>query len=872
MNVDCKELRTDSSDTFDYVLTKDADLKRPAILYSSVFGFDAKTLARNFKEITETRSDINKPIGHWTLSFHKDEKVSDKQMLQAAKLLMKKMDLERNPFVVIRHHDTEHDHCHIVFSRVGFQKELWLGEFEQKRAIVASAEIERDLNFNITDHKISSPSKRLRMTKVKKNEAEKAIRLNEMPPRVYMQKVIDNLLKASKKTPLSIREFVLKLEVNGITAVANLSKTSNKLNGFSFVNDELAFKASELNKSWGWQNMSKQLQQVTEQDIEFLRARAAREAVENSLVRQHSDEQQKKLRTVYSNSAEVEKQGNRFVYKVPPAQKKLGFVDFQTDAGTVVYDTSKRTLDAVVDHLAHAGSEPPVLINGDFGSHENLQYLLEKLNERGIAIANEQQVILKIGEMKNEQARSREVTAAGTARGADLEQSSGRTNTRLDAELRANADRSSASDSESAKRATSIDARNSTNTRETDRSDQLSGQHHSGLSVSSERVHKSANSVAEAAKTDSQNEQDSISAVSRDRSDDRRGGRLLSESFDIDKRAAELHAELSKQWRSLGEPALSVRLEPAVKAFRGKTLKARNVGGKSKTWTPDELRSELPKLIKANGVGFNVVIEPKHDKREYLIAQNKALESLQTKGFQPALVQQSGADKQGAFIIRNDVDDEHEQVAAAVDHLRRELPAEPDAPTGLLAAGFADRRPGAGGSAPTELPANPGFSDEELRAEVERRIPLIQVELVERQRAQIEKDGSQLLNVDAFNRYIAARTQIAKQAQILKSVDTDRAKQDIESAKIMFKAGADRESVVAGVYVGTPVYKASTDFNAKTSYCQSVMKSAYDDLMKTDKSFELQELKKVAELERQRAAAISAMKQQTMTTETVDMR
>ena len=50
--------------------------------------------------------------------------MTDKLMAEIAQDYMKQMGLTNTPFVVVRHYDKEHPHCHIVFSRVDYDGKI----------------------------------------------------------------------------------------------------------------------------------------------------------------------------------------------------------------------------------------------------------------------------------------------------------------------------------------------------------------------------------------------------------------------------------------------------------------------------------------------------------------------------------------------------------------------------------------------------------------------------------------------------------------------------------------------------------------------------------------------------------------------------
>jgi len=66
-------------------------------------------------------SELNERVTtsqHITLNFDPLDQLSNDQMKQIAKIYMKEIGFERQPYLVYRHHDAGHPHCHIVTSHI----------------------------------------------------------------------------------------------------------------------------------------------------------------------------------------------------------------------------------------------------------------------------------------------------------------------------------------------------------------------------------------------------------------------------------------------------------------------------------------------------------------------------------------------------------------------------------------------------------------------------------------------------------------------------------------------------------------------------------------------------------------------------------
>ena len=78
-------------------------------------------MVRDFKDQTLLNPRIKNAVGHISLSFSaKDaDKLTDPAMTQIAREYMERMGIRDTQFLIVRHTDQAHPHCHIVYNRVG---------------------------------------------------------------------------------------------------------------------------------------------------------------------------------------------------------------------------------------------------------------------------------------------------------------------------------------------------------------------------------------------------------------------------------------------------------------------------------------------------------------------------------------------------------------------------------------------------------------------------------------------------------------------------------------------------------------------------------------------------------------------------------
>lgn len=85
-----------------------------------------KAMADDIVRPSRQRKPVKEPVGHISLDFHPADKprMTDELMAEVAQDYMRQMGLVNTPYIVVRHYDKAHPHCHIVFSRVDYDGKI----------------------------------------------------------------------------------------------------------------------------------------------------------------------------------------------------------------------------------------------------------------------------------------------------------------------------------------------------------------------------------------------------------------------------------------------------------------------------------------------------------------------------------------------------------------------------------------------------------------------------------------------------------------------------------------------------------------------------------------------------------------------------
>jgi hypothetical protein len=95
--------------------------KNAKILASEgVLETDMRSIINSFYMQSLMNSKLSKCVGHIPLAFSPEDspRMTDPFMERLAKEYMQAMGIENTQYIIVRHNNTVHPHCHIVFNRV----------------------------------------------------------------------------------------------------------------------------------------------------------------------------------------------------------------------------------------------------------------------------------------------------------------------------------------------------------------------------------------------------------------------------------------------------------------------------------------------------------------------------------------------------------------------------------------------------------------------------------------------------------------------------------------------------------------------------------------------------------------------------------
>lgn len=220
----------------DYAHDYNNDKKKARLIdYKDVCIISNKSIADSFTVQASMRSKVAKPVKHVSLGFSPndahlftDDEKGDELMVRIAKDWMKEMGISNTQYIIARHLDTEHPHCHLVFNRIDNDGNV----ISDSRERIRNMAVCKLLNKKYGLYVAPSKSKKIHEGRLRGYEAKK----------YKLRMDINNILDRSSNW----KEFSRLLKEAGISIRFFTSSQTNTIRGISFANHQISISGSKL--------------------------------------------------------------------------------------------------------------------------------------------------------------------------------------------------------------------------------------------------------------------------------------------------------------------------------------------------------------------------------------------------------------------------------------------------------------------------------------------------------------------------------------------------------------------------------------------------------------------------------------------------
>jgi len=236
------------------VLKKDA-----AILYANgVRKGKVEQTIRDFNMQRKMNPGLGQAVGHIALSWSANDldKLNDELMVEIASAYLQKMRILDTQVLMVRHHDRDHPHLHLVYNRVDNFGKTVSDRFQRQNNIKVCRELTLKYGFYMAPDKEKVNRQQLKGGGKLKYELFDAIKLASS-----QVKSMDELIKVLKR--------------KGIEMQYKYKSGTKEIQGISFSKDGYKFKGSEIDRSLSYCKLSGAIAERMKEQPRAARKRAA---------------------------------------------------------------------------------------------------------------------------------------------------------------------------------------------------------------------------------------------------------------------------------------------------------------------------------------------------------------------------------------------------------------------------------------------------------------------------------------------------------------------------------------------------------------------------------------------------------------------
>lgn len=201
-------------------------------------------IVQSFELQRQLNPRIKKPVGHIALSFKPEDKprLTDEFMAKIAIEYMQMMGITDTQFIIVRHHNTDNPHCHIVYNRINNESKLLSDRNDYRRNEQVTKALKSKFGLTYGTDKSKTNTRKLRNAERAKYEIHNAVK-DALKMADSWEKLRSELAKRGVHL-----EFVYK------------DKEQAKVQGIRFSKDGYSFKGTQISRDYSFGKLNARLE------------------------------------------------------------------------------------------------------------------------------------------------------------------------------------------------------------------------------------------------------------------------------------------------------------------------------------------------------------------------------------------------------------------------------------------------------------------------------------------------------------------------------------------------------------------------------------------------------------------------------------
>lgn len=193
-------------------------------------------MTQSFELQRQLNPRIKMPVGHIALSFKPEDKprLTDEFMAKIALEYMQMMGIKDTQFIIVRHHNTDNPHCHIVYNRINNEGKLISDRNDYRHNEQVTKALKSKYGLTYGTDKSKTNTRKLRNAERAKYE-------------------IHNAIKDALKVADSWQKFKNELAKRGVLLeLVYKDKERTKVQGIRFCKNGYSFKGMQISRDYSF--------------------------------------------------------------------------------------------------------------------------------------------------------------------------------------------------------------------------------------------------------------------------------------------------------------------------------------------------------------------------------------------------------------------------------------------------------------------------------------------------------------------------------------------------------------------------------------------------------------------------------------------
>ncbi len=230
------------------------------IIGGNMSGHDAIQLSKEFRLSRQLNPEVERAVYHCSLSLAPGENLDNETWNEIISKYLEGMGFDCNQYVLYRHSDKDHDHVHIVASRIRLDDAKIVSDsWDYVRSENLIRQLEKEYGLEQAPSSREKKENNLstgQLRRIEREQAEYERGERDSPPELPIKKQLQITIDKAIESSDSMSELMKKLLLENVSVRCEFTRTG-KPKGISYGMNGIAFSGTKLGKGYTFSGLQK---------------------------------------------------------------------------------------------------------------------------------------------------------------------------------------------------------------------------------------------------------------------------------------------------------------------------------------------------------------------------------------------------------------------------------------------------------------------------------------------------------------------------------------------------------------------------------------------------------------------------------------